>query len=83
MKNTLFEITKQEKNRILEMHKSATIKQYLMEGDLDSRKTLLEILKVSDEITKKIILIFQNLLIMIETCLRKLVIYNLQLVGRL
>ena len=54
MKNTLFEITRQEKNRILEMHKSATIKQYLMEGNLDdSRKTLLEILKVSDEITKK------------------------------
>jgi hypothetical protein len=53
MKNTLFEITKQEKNRILEMHKSATIKQYLMEGDIDSRKTILEILKVSDEITKK------------------------------
>ena len=30
MKNTLFEITRQEKNRILEMHKSATIKQYLI-----------------------------------------------------
>ena len=55
MKNTLFEITRQEKNRILEMHKSATIKQYLTEDN--SENELLEVLPILDkidEITKRI-----------------------------
>lgn len=39
MKNILSSLTESEKNRILEMHKSATSRQYLMEQDLNDPRT--------------------------------------------
>ena len=40
MKKLLFEISGEERNRILEMHQTATSKQYLMEDVGDDEKIL-------------------------------------------
>jgi hypothetical protein len=54
MKKVLFEISGEERNRILEMHQTATSKQYLMEDVSDDEKILaLEILILLDTITKR------------------------------
>jgi hypothetical protein len=54
MKKVLFEISGEERNRILEMHQTATSKQYLMEDVGDDEKILaLEILILLDTITKR------------------------------
>ena len=55
MKNLFNDISQGEKNRILEMHRTATRKQYLTEDNLENE--LLEILPILDkidEITKRI-----------------------------
>jgi hypothetical protein len=54
MKKVLFEISGEERNRILEMHQTATSKQYLMEDISDDDKILsLEIVILLDTITKR------------------------------
>ena len=54
MKTVLFEISGEERNRILEMHQTATSKQYLMEDISDDDKILaLEIVILLDTITKR------------------------------
>jgi hypothetical protein len=54
MKKVLFEISGEERNRILEMHQTATSKQYLMEDISDVDKILaLEIVILLDTITKR------------------------------
>ena len=55
MKKVIFNLNQKEKNRILEMHRTATRKQYLTEDNLENE--LLEILPILDkidEITKRI-----------------------------
>jgi hypothetical protein len=55
MKKVLFDLDQDEKNRILEMHQTATRKQYLTEDT--SENELLEVLPILDkidEITKRI-----------------------------
>jgi hypothetical protein len=55
MKKVLFDLNQDEKNRILEMHQTATRKQYLTEDT--SENELLEVLPILDkidEITKRI-----------------------------
>ena len=52
MKKVLFDLSQDEKNRILEMHQTATKKQYLMENVSDDDKlTSLEIAKLLDKVT--------------------------------
>lgn len=52
MKKVLFEINSGEKNRILEMHQTATRKQYLMENASDDDKIMaLDIAKLLDDLT--------------------------------
>jgi hypothetical protein len=54
MKKVLFEISGEERNRILEMHQTATSKQYLTEDVADDEKILaLEILLLLDMVTKR------------------------------
>ena len=54
MKKVLFEISGEERNRILEMHQTATSKQYLTEDIGDDEKMLaLEIVILIDTITKR------------------------------
>lgn len=54
MKKVLFDLNNEERNRILEMHQSATRKQYLMEDVSDDEKILaLEILLLLDMVTKR------------------------------
>ena len=55
MKKVIFNLNQKEKNRILEMHRTATRKQYLTEDTLENE--LLEVLPILDkidEITKRI-----------------------------
>jgi len=52
MKKVLFDLGQDEKNRILEMHQTATKKQYLMENVSDDDKLIsLEIAKLLDKVT--------------------------------
>ena len=52
MKKVLFEINSGEKNRILEMHQTATRKQYLMENASDDDKIMaLDIAELLDDLT--------------------------------
>lgn len=54
MKKVLFEISGEERNRILEMHQTATSKQYLTEDVGDDEKILaLELVLLLDVITKR------------------------------
>lgn len=54
MKKVLFEISGEERNRILEMHQTATSKQYLTEDLGDDEKILaLELVLLLDVITKR------------------------------
>jgi hypothetical protein len=54
MKKVLFEISGEERNRILEMHQTATSKQYLTEDIGDDEKILaLELVLLLDVITKR------------------------------
>jgi hypothetical protein len=55
MKKVLFEISGEERNRILEMHQTATSKQYLNEGmNTGDELELLEIVSIIDKITDRI-----------------------------
>jgi hypothetical protein len=55
MKKVLFEISGEERNRILEMHQTATNKQYLNEGmNTGDELELLEIVSIIDKITDRI-----------------------------
>ena len=52
MKKVLFDLGQDEKNRILEMHQTATKTQYLMENVSDDDKLIsLEIAKLLDKVT--------------------------------
>jgi hypothetical protein len=54
MKKVLFEISGEERNRILEMHQTATSKQYLNEGmNTGDELELLEIISIIERITDR------------------------------
>jgi hypothetical protein len=55
MKKVLFDLGQEEKTRILEMHQTATKKQYLNEGmNTGDELELLEIVSIIDKITDRI-----------------------------
>jgi hypothetical protein len=55
MKKVLFDLGQEEKTRILEMHQTATKKQYLNEGmNVGDELELLEIVSIIDKITDRI-----------------------------
>jgi hypothetical protein len=55
MKKVIFDLGQEEKTRILEMHQTATKKQYLNEGmNVGDELELLEIVSIIDKITDRI-----------------------------
>jgi len=60
MKKVNFNLNTKEKSRILEMHQSATRRQYLMEEySIDDKKLALEIVKLLDQVTGRFNLDFE------------------------
>jgi hypothetical protein len=62
MKKVIFDLGQEEKTRILEMHQTATKKQYLNEGmNVGDELELLEIVSIIDKITDRIDIDFSSL----------------------